>query len=630
MLSSMRKSASSWIVRFLLFLLVLSFGVWGIGDFLTGHVDTSVATVGGEKITAAAFQTEYRRIVTNASEQLGSTIDTAQARRMGLPNLALAQITNRVLLDQEATRLHVVVSNRVVADNIRADKNFAGQSGQFDKALFDRILANQGWSEAYYVQLVRGNLVRQELIDAIVAGVQTAPAALVDTLFRYEAEQRTANLLLLPPPPLSSIADPDAKTLDAYYHAHAARYTAPEYRTISFIALDPSAVADQIKISDADLEKEYQAHKAAYVTPEKRTVSQMLFSAKAPAETAYRELAAGKPFNAVAAALLHQKPQDLVLGTLTKTQLPKDLQEPVFALAKGGLTKPVKDSFGWHILTVSAITPGHTAPLAAVKDQLRKDILADRAGNVLYHLSNKLQDALAGGATLAEAATKFGLKAVHVSAIDSEGNDPAGKPVTGLPPMKTFLKTVFNAPIGGQPQILDTGDNGYVALAVQGAIPPKLRPLATIRAKVVADWKKDDQGKEAKAEAEKIAVSVNKGAKLSDFARLGGGKLVQIGPVARNGKGQGGDRATPRLLAAIFAAKPGTAVTGPGIKSDQTVVAVVTRIITPSPAMAPAERDKLAKSIATDMENDLVGQYREALGRRFGISVNQANLQSAL
>ena len=66
MLSSMRKSASSWIVRFLLFLLVLSFGVWGICDFLTGHVVTSVATVGGEKITAAAFQNAYRRIVTNA------------------------------------------------------------------------------------------------------------------------------------------------------------------------------------------------------------------------------------------------------------------------------------------------------------------------------------------------------------------------------------------------------------------------------------------------------------------------------------------------------------------------------------------------------------------------------------
>ena len=123
MLSSMRKSASSWVVRFLLFLLVLSFGVWGIGDFLTGHVDTSVASVGGTKITAAAFQSEYRRILNNASRRLGTTIDTARARRMGLPHLALEEMLNSALLDEEAARLNLAVSNRVVADSIRANKS---------------------------------------------------------------------------------------------------------------------------------------------------------------------------------------------------------------------------------------------------------------------------------------------------------------------------------------------------------------------------------------------------------------------------------------------------------------------------------------------------------------------------
>lgn len=630
MLSSLRKSASSWVVRILLFLLVISFGVWGIGDFLTGHVDTSVATVGGEKITAAAFQAEYRRIIANASERLGKTVDTAEARRMGLPNLALAQLMDRVLLDQEAARLNVVVNNRVVADTIRADKNFANASGQFNKALFDRILATQGWSEPYYVHLVRGDLIRKQLIEALTAGVRTAPAVLVNTLFRFEAEQRMVKLLLLPPPPLSSIADPGAKVLDSYYHAHAARYTAPEFRTISFVTLDPAAVADRINVTQADLEKEYQAHKSAYVTPERRTVSQMLFPTKAAAEKAYRELSSGELFDAVAAKELHQKPQELVLGSVTKSQLPKTLQEPVFALAKGGFTKPVKDAFGWHILTVTAIAPGHTERLAAVKNKLRQDIVADRAGNILYDLSNKLQDAFAGGATVEETAKKFGLKAVHVSAIDRSGDAPDGKVVADLPPMKDFLKTVFNAPIGGQPQILDTGDNGYVALSVQGSIPPKLKPLASIRKQVIADWKRDTQAKQAVAEAKKIANAVNSGAKLNDLARLGGGKVDEIGPIARNGKGKGSDQLSPELVGAIFAAKPGIAVTGPGTKPDQTVVAEVTRVITPGPNMAPDQRAKLAKSINAEMENDLVTQYREALGKSFGVSVNQANLQTAL
>ena len=40
MLQALRSTVGSWIVKILFVLLILSFGVWGIGDIFRGRTDT--------------------------------------------------------------------------------------------------------------------------------------------------------------------------------------------------------------------------------------------------------------------------------------------------------------------------------------------------------------------------------------------------------------------------------------------------------------------------------------------------------------------------------------------------------------------------------------------------------------
>ena len=69
--------------------------------------------------------------------------------------------------------------------------------------------------------------------------------------------------------------------------------------------------------------------------------------------------------------------------------------------------------------------------------------------------------ALLGGATLTEAAKKFNVAPLTFEAIDRNGKDPAGKPVTGLPEGVAVLHA--NAikgkgampPKGGNPSLSD-------------------------------------------------------------------------------------------------------------------------------------------------------------------------------
>src|SRR5260370_34557446 len=80
MLQGIRSRAGSYIVKILFALLILTFGIWGIGDiFRTGGTDTAVATVGDQSIRAEELQTALRR----AAGQLGGRLGPGTDRREG-------------------------------------------------------------------------------------------------------------------------------------------------------------------------------------------------------------------------------------------------------------------------------------------------------------------------------------------------------------------------------------------------------------------------------------------------------------------------------------------------------------------------------------------------------------------
>src|SRR5438874_7714515 len=81
MLQKMRKYTKSWISSLFLGLLALSFGVWGIADIFRGNSDTSVASVGSEKIPVELFQRDYRNVTRAASRQ--GPLKPAQAKAAG-------------------------------------------------------------------------------------------------------------------------------------------------------------------------------------------------------------------------------------------------------------------------------------------------------------------------------------------------------------------------------------------------------------------------------------------------------------------------------------------------------------------------------------------------------------------
>lgn len=617
MLQSLRKSAGSFVIKLLFLLLVLSFAVWGIGDSFFGNpAGNSVAEVGGTEITVRALDDAFR----NEMDRLRRfNIDEQQARQLGVLDQVLERLIAVTLVDKAADDMGIVVGNAVVQEQIR---NQLGPNITPDE--LQARLRNAGLSEAEFVAQLRRQIVNAEYQGSLTSGIK-APKALVDRLYHWRGEKRTAKILTLPVDPASEVADPTPEQLEAYYKAHPGDYTAPEYRAISYVFLDPKAMAQKIAVAEEKLLDLYKQREAQFVIPEKRTVLQMLVPDKTTADTAIDRLNKGEDFIAVAKDVAGQEETATKLGAIARDDLPKEIGDPVFGLAKDAISAPVQGPFGLQILKVTDIQPGRTQGFDEVRGDLAKEAAQEEAIDSVLATTNRLEEALGSGSDLATAARELGLELRKVAAIDREGQNREENSVPDLP-SAPFLQVAFETASGQDSLLNETDDSSYFVLHVDSVTPPALKPLDAVRDEVTDDWKSEVRWKAAREQAQKIVERLNAGTQLADVA-----KELSLETTDSKGFTRAGDGAAANmpssLIADLFAAKSvGRAAAADGVGGI--AIAQLTGINMAKPEEDKTAVDQLAQSLGNAMTGDIASQLIAALRERYGVTVNQASIKA--
>ncbi|MFQ5938929.1 MAG: SurA N-terminal domain-containing protein, partial [Alphaproteobacteria bacterium] len=560
MLQSIRKQTKSWLFGILFGLLILSFAIWGIGDiFRGGGRAIVVAEVGDVRISTVDFSRDFQRQI----RQFGGQIDSELARQLGFVDQVLAQMVRRTLFDLGAARAGIAIGDDLVRAIIFASPAFHDESGRFDRSLFEQFLFQAGLTEEAYVALLRRDLARGQLISAITAG-GIAPDRLVDALYRHRREQRVADVVTVATDSVGGIDEPDEATLGAFHRDNADRFMAPEYRALTVVSLKPDDLAGEIRVSEERLTELYEVRLDEFDIPERREVVQILLADEDSARRAYDMLRQGRDLVAVAREITGQDPQQI--GWLERGELAghsPELAEAVFALPQGAVNEPIRSPFGWHVVRVEAIEEARLQGLEEARASLEADEQRNLAIDALYELANALEDTLAGGATLTEAAAYLNLRPVHVSAVDARGQTPGGEPAQDLPEMEELLAIAFETAAGEESRLTETGDGGFFIVRVDSITPAMLRPLEAIRAEVLAAWRAAKRDEAAEARAEAIVQRVNAGTDLVQIAAEAGLEIRTTSPFDRTGAG---DDMPPALLAELFDLRPGQAAmaAGPG------------------------------------------------------------------
>lgn len=621
MLQKMRGFTNSRFTQILLGGLALSFMLWGIGDVLRGGgPDTSVVKVGDVKIPPDEFERELRNYERQIGEQEGHQLSGDEVRAQGLVNRALQGVIDNAALDQAASNYDLVATTPQITAQIRSMRVFHGPLGSFDKMTFDRVLAQNNMTEDQFISLLRQDIVRNQLVGT-AGGVVHVPAGYARLFFSYLSETRAAQFIQVSAAALPPIASPTDAQLQAYVKAHSDEFSTPEYRDVTYLSVGPEDLGGQIKVSDDQIRQRYEQLKDQFQVPEKRVVEQIVFPDQASAAAARAKITAGMTFDDLAKSL-GKSQSDIALGTIQEADLGPQRGPATFALADGGVTQPVKFTFGWTILHVTKIVPGSSKTLNDVKDVLRKQIFNELSEAKITDISNAFEDARAGGASFTDAAMREGMRVVHVPAVDADGLAPDGSKAN-LPAAPDFKAQLARAEVGDEGDPFQTADGHAYAIRVNGVTPPKLKPLDAVRAQAAADWMSERRREKFMILAAQMTARANADHGLEKAAEMAHAPVQSTGGLTRQSSSAA---LSPALVAKIFAATPGSAVSALSPQGDGFTLAFVTGVSHPNlPNQNPLVQ-RVGSEIGETVGSDIAASLSQAWRTKLGVTINQSQV----
>ncbi len=621
-LDRLRQGAAKTVGLILVGLLVVSFAVWGIADIFTGYGQQTLIRVGDTEITAQDYARAQQDVLRSMSQQAGRSLSLQEARAAGLDTRVLERLIGGAAVDTHAKHLGLGISDDALLAQITKDPAFQDGAGNFSPLAFQSALRNIGMTEAGYLYSLREQNLRRQLL-VTVGEVANSPRALIDAMNQFNEERRILKYVLVPKSAAEAVSAPTEEDLKAYYDNHHAKFTQPEYRKVGLIAVTPETVKDQLNITEDDLKAEYEIKKDTLGDPERRHVQQIALPDIEAARKAHEKITSGTDFVEMAKELGLTE-TDIDLGTVAR----KDLADPTiaeeaFKLEKDAVSEPIEGKLGGVVLLrVTEIEPGKIPSFEEAKEDLEKGILKDRASGAIFDMHDQVEDELAAGSTLEEAAGKLKVDYQVIDQVDREGRKPDGSTVT-LPAQKDLLNGIFATDAGIENDPIDARDEGVIWYEVLGVTPEQLKPFDQVRDEVEKDWRADETRNQVAKLAQKFVTQLSSGSKtLEDVAKELDTEVLPTSALKR-------DDITvnvlpPAVSQAFALPKGGFGSAASGVDEGR-IVFRVDEIVEP-PAVDERAIKQLNSRIGLLLSEDTIAEYFSALESRYGVSVNQQAL----
>lgn len=629
MLTALRSKASSWVVKFLLGLLMISFAVWGVGDFLrdAGEKESAVASVGGDDVMASELRQRLNAIIGSFTRQSGVTIDSAQAKQYGLDQIALNQLIEDRVYSAYGAKLGLRVPLDLIKQRITSFPEFRNQLGQFDPERFQQMLRNNDMSEAQFTETFRISTIRSFIVGSIGNGI-SAPKVMAEALYASRGEQRVAKTVLIPDSSITEQFTPDDATLKKFHETNSGNYQAPEYRSVTLVRLDPESLVGQIAVSDDEIAQTYEAEKAKYLLPETRDIDTVSYPDQAAAKAAFDLLKQGRTLADVAqtGGKTVEPHPGLTLEAMTQT-MGEEAAKTMFAAKQGVATDPIETPNGWVIAQTTKVAAARQQPLEEVKATIKHDLALLQAQDQMLEIGDQFEDQRGGGLSLEEAAEAVNLPVTKVPATDSAGRDEAGAVIPGVAETQDLLRIIQSTEEGRETRLEDGGNGVYFALRVDKITPAATRPLEKVRDKVIADWQASKRREAAAAKAQELAQRIQGGETLDKVAAEIGNTVQTSDPFTRRTSDPTAGL-SPALVSKAFELKVGDVASGRAGSGGGEVLLVLSEIQPVDLSKRTVEIADLRDNLQNQIGDDMAAELSSAMRSEIGVTIDQAAIDA--
>lgn len=625
MLNALRKSASTWVAKVLITLLVLSFAIWGVNDFVGGINRTTIATVGETTVSAERFDRALSIEISRLQRQIQQPVSLSQATAFGIPNQVISQLVTEAALDDVARKLNLGVSDDKLRDDIGNNPSFRGPDGRFDRTFLEQILRSNNMTESEFVSDQRAFSERRQLAESVAGGVGV-PETLLKAVHAYRNEVRTIRAISLDSSDLTALPEPNDDDLASYFEENKSAYRAPEYRSVALIHLTLEDVMDADAVSDDDARRIYEERLDSFSEPEKRRVEQLVFSSKDEADAGKAALDGGTSWE----ALLKQRnvtTADIDLGLVAREDMiDSTIADAVFSLPDSGISNVIEGRFGPVLARVTEVQPASTKSFEDVAQQIKQEISRDEAIDQIFIVRDAVEDSIAGGARLSEVASANDLTLRTVTGVSQNGLDQDDTIVSDLPLSSELLRGVYETEINIENPPLE-GDNEFVWYEVTDIMPDRERTLDEVTDRVRADWIRDETAKALDELAAELSGNLSSDIAFTSLAQSRAKPIQSLEDITRlNGK----EGLSAENIATVFETRSGSFGFLTPADATQRLVYQLTDATVPAYFREEQTAQQIAQAAGPAIENELLTQYVAELQTNLGISLNQPLLNQML
>lgn len=554
MLQNIRDKAQGWIAYGIVILISVPFALWGIQQYLGHGSEPVAAKVNGTEITERALDTQFEQFRQQLRAQLGAAYRPELFNDARMRREVLDRMVNDELIRQVSRDMGLRVGDAMVQATLLGMQNFQ-KDGRFDEKTFERAVRLQGLTPKGFMERVRQAMVAQQLSQAVDAGTFVTQQEEADYQ-RLMNQKRELSYFVVPAADYMAEGGVADEQIKNYYEAHQQEFVTPERIKVNYIHLDAKSAGSTVEVNDDLLRGYYENNQDKFGTPEQRRASHILIQVPKDADEAKVE-AARKKIDEIAARLA--KGEDFATLAKEYSQDPgsaenggdlgyfgKGLMDPAFeasafSLQKDEVSKPVRSSFGFHLIKLTDIKPSGVKPFEEVKSEVEKAYRKSEGERIYFDLANKLADkSYEDPSSLEPAARALGLKIQHSDWITREHAEG----VLGNPKV---LASAFSGDVlqnHNNSELIELSGESSLVLHVTEHEEASTQPLDEVRDRIVENLLQQNAENQAMAEAEKRLQEIKGGSALQQAA----GAFEVKGPltVSRN------DRSIPVELSSTL------------------------------------------------------------------------------
>jgi peptidyl-prolyl cis-trans isomerase D len=380
------------------------FFVLYFGYSFTEQKGVKVASVNGESISRLEYEETRRNLRENLQQQYRNVWSEDLMKMFDIDNMALNNLINQRLINQEAEKIGLDITEKEIQEEILAYPAFQSD-GRFDVNRYNSLLNQNRITTEDFETSIAQQLLESKITQFLTTFSLVTDQELVDK-YTFENEKRMISYVQFLPKDFEDSVEYERSALEDYFAEHREEYRMPEEIQIVYITIDPNDFAKEVVISDEEMESYYEENIDLYQQERQVKARHILFRLDAEnpeeEEETVRERAlsvlekarAGEDFADLAKEYsegpTNEKGGDL--GYFPEGQMVKPFNDAAFGMERGEISDLVKTQFGYHIIKVEDIKEAGTKLFAEVQDEIRDRLLQITTGDLAHEKALTLMD----------------------------------------------------------------------------------------------------------------------------------------------------------------------------------------------------------------------------------------------